>query len=324
MTWCKNCFGSVDMRRDTKCATCNSPLHKECAIKEDGASFCDVCYTVKEETKEKVNFEIPDVIRRTYIETYRTCPHKFFKEVIEGHTTPPTCYTQIGVDLHKLFEKAIHNRNYTRENMEEEYQEIWNAYPDDLFESDKQRETMKARVIESIDNFYYIIKDMPIPIMTEGTIHYSIGEDLPKVEFTMDVVLEVDGELELIDWKTGKVMVGQKLSTDLQAPLYIYGVKKHFNKPVRKFTFYYVNENKERVFERVNEDEYVCRVGKREYKISLTDSIREVKSVFSQIKKGNFNIPSDTRKMHFACKVCHLRQQGLCRGADEEAWYTQH
>ena len=53
MTWCKNCFGSVDMRRDTKCATCNSPLHKECAIKEDGTSYCDVCYTVKEETKEK-------------------------------------------------------------------------------------------------------------------------------------------------------------------------------------------------------------------------------------------------------------------------------
>ena len=325
MTWCKNCFGSIaDLRTETKCTTCDSALHKECAIKDGSTPYCDVCYTVKEETPVKVEFTVPDVIRRTYIETYRSCPHKFFKEVIEGNEQPPTCYTQIGIDLHDLFEKAINDRSYKQSDVERDFKAIWKAYQDDLFEDSTQKEKMALRSITSIENFFHIIKDMPLPFITEQTIHYSIGEDLPNVEFTMDVVLDVDNELELIDWKTGGVMVGQKLSSDLQAPIYIYGVNKHFGRPVRKFTFYYVNENKERVFERTHDDEYVCRVGKREYKICLTDAIREVKSIFSQIKKGNFNIPMDTRKMYFACKMCHIKKINKCRGADEEAWHLQY
>ena len=50
----------------------------------------------------------------------------------------------------------------------------------------------------------------------------------------MDAVIEGENGLELLDWKTGQVMVGKKLSSDLQAPLYIYGVMKHLNRHVEK------------------------------------------------------------------------------------------
>jgi RecB family exonuclease len=138
----------------------------------------------------------------------------------------------------------------------------------------------------------------------------------------MDRIDEVNGELEMHDWKTGRVMVGQKLSSDLQAPLYIYGTKLHFSKPVRSFTFYYLNENKTRTFTRSAEDPnvYICTVNKRQYKINILDGVREIQRVFSQIKKGNFNIPQDTKKMHFTCKMCHLKKQGICEGADLQSW----
>lgn len=319
MAQCKNCFTSTSER--STCSMCNSPLHRECAIKEDSVLFCDLCYTIKAEQPKVIEWELPEHIRRTYIETYRACPYKFLKEVLEDNPQPATCYTQVGIDLHELFEKAIHNRSYSVDEMHNEFRETWLSYPESLFESDNIRESMKTRSIDSIDTFYNILPTLGKIFTTEETIHYSIGDDLPLVQFTMDLVTEnASGNLDMHDWKTGSVMVGQKISSDLQAPLYIYGVQKHFGRQVDTFTFYYLKENKTRVFERVDDDNYICRVGKREYKINLTDAIREVKSLFSRIKKGEFNIPQDTRKMYFTCKMCHIKEQGLCEGADIQAW----
>lgn len=268
---------------------------------------------------------IPDVIRRTYIETFRTCGFKFLKEVIEGNVQPPTSYTQIGIDLHNYFEMACKGgieKALTLKFMGEKFEE----YDDELFSSgfaSDNRTDLWSRTVNSIDTFFdVVLPSLPSqPFTTEETIEYSVGDELPNVQFTMDRIDEVDGELEMHDWKTGRVMVGQKLSSDLQAPLYIYGTQLHYGKPVRSFTFYYLNENKTRVFIRdANDpDRYICTVGKREYYIRLTEGIREIQRVFAQIKKGNFNIPQN-KSMHFACKVCHLKKQGECEGADIQSW----
>ena len=45
---------------------------------------------------------IPDVIRRSHIETYRSCPYKFYMEVIKGMEQGDTIYTKMGTDL-RLF-----------------------------------------------------------------------------------------------------------------------------------------------------------------------------------------------------------------------------
>jgi RecB family exonuclease len=287
-----------------------------------------MCYITKGEGVEKVAITIPDVIRRTYIETYRSCPHKFLKEVIEGHTQPPTSYTQIGIDLHEIFEQTCNdNHSLTKDDALSVMEVHFANYSDDLFSSgfaSDNREDMWNRTTNSIDTFFdVVLPALPTtPFTTEETIEFSVGEDLPNVQFTMDRIDEVDGELEMHDWKTGRVMVGQKLSSDLQAPLYIYGTKLHFKKPVRRFTFYYLNENKTRTFERdINDPNvYTCRVNKREYKINLQDGIREIQRVFAQIKKGNFSIPHNTSKMHFTCKMCHLLKEGKCQGADLQQW----
>lgn len=271
--------------------------------------------------------QIPEVIRRTYIETYRACPHKFLKEVIEGNTQPPTSYTQIGIDLHEIFDQACNDPAYPKEIAVSSMEQSFKEYSDDLFNSgfsSDNRTDMWERTINSINTFFdTVLPALPHrPFTTEETIEFSVGDDLPNVQFTMDRIDEVNGELEMHDWKTGRVMVGQKLSSDLQAPLYIYGTQIHFDKPVRSFTFYYLNENKTRTFTRSTEDPnvYICKVNKREYKINILDGVREIQRVFSQIKKGNFNIPHNTSKMHFTCKMCHLLKEGKCEGADLQQW----
>jgi hypothetical protein len=323
MNTCYSCY--AETTETTACSTCQNVLHADCAIEEGGALYCDMCYTTKDDPS-KTSFEMPEFIRRTYIETYRSCPFKFLKEVIEGCEQPPTCYTQIGIDLHDYFEKGLLDRSYHKQAMLDDFQKVWdNKYPPmDLFESEKQKANMYQRAMNSIETYYTIVPNLPMPFITEETIFYKVGDDLPDVRFTMDAIIENEaGNLELLDWKTGKVMVGVKLSSDLQAPLYIYGVQEKYGRQVDRFTYYYVHEGKERVFERVAHNKYVCTVGKREYHVDLEEMVKEVRRVFSHIKKGKFGIPHDTKKMHFTCKMCHIREQGLCRGADQEAWYQK-
>lgn len=335
MTNCKNCFLPIDdLRKETRCCICDKPLHKDCAIK-DGGTFCDVCYTLKEEgdVMKDNQIIIPDKIRRSYIETYRSCPYAFYLCVIKGMDTMTNSYARIGIDLHELFERACrHELNANQ--LTTEFNKCWETYEDSMFESDLGlykdmtieglRKKLKEQSYDAIDTFFSILNTLPHQAFAlEENIIFNVGEDLPKVSITMDRVDEVDGELEVCDWKTGAVIVGKKLSSDLQAPLYIYAVREHFKKPVRKFTFYYLPENKIRIFERIDNDNYECTVNKRVYKINLTDAIREVQHVFSQIKNNNFNIPKDTKGMYFTCKTCSFKKREQCQGADIESW-KQH
>lgn len=317
MAQCKQCFGPIDGRTtQITCSECNSPMHKDCTINFGGADFCDVCFTIaQEKPKSKFgDFELPEFIRRTHIETYRDCEYKFYQEVIKGHSMPPNIYTQMGSDLHELFELAIKGELQAPESMKLHFKTLyWDKYHDDLFTETGTRERMWVRAMDSIDTFYTVLPNIGNVFVTEETIFTNIGDNIPDVRITMDLITERDGELEMHDWKTGRVMVGQRLSSDLQAPLYIYSVINKYNKPVRSFTFYYLQENKTRVFIRSekNPEEYICTVGKREYKVNLTDAIREVKSIFSRIKKGDFQ-PRHNKNKYFVQRMCHLKELGLC------------
>lgn len=336
MSSCKNCFLTIDDgRKETHCIMCNAPLHKECAIVSGGNSYCDVCFTIKTEDDiiSTPSFIVPETVRRSHIELYRSCPYAFYLEVIKGLQITPSSYAQLGIDLHELFEKASKGELNVNQ-LTEEFNKRWETYDDKMFQPDlalykdmdipRLRIKLKEQMYDAIDTFFNILPTLPQNAYAlEENIIFNIGEDLPNVSITMDRVDEVDGELEVCDWKTGAVIVGQKLSSDLQAPLYIYAVREHFKKPVRKFTFYYLPENKIRIFERIDADNYECTVNKRKYKINITDSIREVQHVFSQIKNGNFNIPRDTRGMYFKCKTCSFKKNEQCQGADVESW-KQH
>ena len=249
-----------------------------------------MCYTVKSEDNSNLFDEsiiIPEVIRRSYIETYKSCPYKFYMEVIKGIEAPINPYAQVGIDMHKLFDKACNDKNFKYKQMLDEFSKVWYNYNPTMFSDEQQKLMLYNRSLNCIKNFYEVLPTLPPqPHSTEETIEFSIGDDLPKIQTTSDRIDLIDGELELIDWKTGKVMVGQRLSSDLQVPLYIYGVRDKYKMPVRKFTLYYLEDNKTRVFERVTNEDYVCKVKKREYFINITDAIRgSTKIILTNQKK---------------------------------------
>lgn len=320
---CKNCHQNLKYaNRETVCSSCNAPMHKDCAINDEG-HYCDMCYSTGV-NKPKTEFVMPKTIRRSYIELYRKCPFAFYNEVLKGFAAPPTIYTQVGIDLHDLFDRASHGEINTAGDMAKIFQAMYKSYPDTLFKNDELKASMWLRSLTCIRQFYELLPSFPDkPFATEQTIPFSIGESLPEVQITMDRIDLIDGMLEISDYKTGMVMTGKKISTDLQAPLYIYAVREHFKLPVRKFTFLYLNEGKTRTFERIDDENYQCTVIKRTYPINLTDAIRDVKKIFQQIKGQQFNVPNDYKSMYWQCNHCHHKDEGRCRGAEQEVWYQK-
>ena len=325
MNVCKNCQMEIeDMRKAVRCSECGAHMHKDCIINSEG-TYCDICFTIKEQegTSEENgngNIVIPDVIRRSYIETYKSCPFKFYMEVIKEIEPPNNIYVQLGRDIHKIVENLCNNPSYRKEDMLYDFHNMWYNYNSELFESEEQKEKMYNRALSSIDNVHKIVSEMPEPLCTEKNIQFGIGEGLPEISATMDRIDSSGNELEIHDWKTGAVLVGKSLSSDLQAPLYIYGTQQAYDMPVKRFTFHYLEDNKQRVFEKQQDNLYICQVKKREYHVDLIEKIKEVQGIFSQIKRNNFNVPRETKSMYFTCKMCHLRQKGMCQGAEMESW----
>ena len=330
---CKNCSLTI-VGMWVNCSICQSRMHKKCAIKENDKYYCDLCYiNKKDDNKTHIEQSIKDltVIRRSHIETYKACPYQFYLEVIAEVDSITSSHAQIGIDLHELFYKASKNLIKTPEEMIEIYTTIWDKNEDKMFNNDiglykkMTLEKLKNRLwnqsIHVINSFYNILNKLPNkPFALEETITFDVGDKLPKVQITMDRIDEINNKLYITDWKTGNIITGMRLSNDLQAPLYILAIQKEFNKTVEQFVFEYLKENKQRVFERIDDENYACTVGKRIYKINLTDAIRDVQHIFSQIQNKQFNIPRDAKSMYFTCKTCPYKKQNICQGALLESW----
>lgn len=318
---CKSCRLPITDENYVMCSVCNKAIHNECKVATSDIPICDICH-INAKRKKRREIEIPDIIRRSYIETYRTCPYKFFKEVMEGHAQPPNIYTQSGIDIHDLFDQHAKSLR-TIDEIKKDWSDLWHNTELYRESPDELRQKIKKRCDDSIVNFERYTMDMGKPFATEVQLITEIDKHLPKISTTVDRVDNHHGVLAITDWKTGKVAAGQKLSTDLQVPLYIYAVKTHYNLPVESFTLYYTAEDKERKYISVDDDTYVCTVKSREYFVKISDAIREVKTIFSRIKNGKFSIPSDSRSMWYQCKMCHIQESGLCQGCVEQKWQSK-
>lgn len=316
---CGSCFAPV-RKNDTKvnCKSCNTLIHLGCS----NNNYCDAC-VILGHNKGITSYDMPDTIRRSHIEMYRTCPYQFYLEVIQGNVSPHTIYTLLGVDVHDIIDDSQMEEKELS-YMQDRFKEKFKTYADELFE-EVSREKMYERGLNSLKNYANYRDKLPHrAFRIEEKYEFTIEENLPKVNITLDRLDLIDEKLHLTDWKTGKVLVGKKIPSDLQAPLYIKAVQTAFPQyPVESFTFVYLDEDKTRVFQRVTDDVYECKVKNNVYQISITEKLREVNTLFSHMKSGNFNVPSDVKGMYFACKMCYQQKSGKCRGASEESWYSK-
>lgn len=331
---CKNCQRLIIAEAHTTCKKCGKPLHKDCAIKTKQGEYCDVCFETKNDISSQ--HKLPEVIRRSNLDEYEDCPYSAYLNIIKNVETPGNSFAEIGIAIHSCFERyfvELHKPN--RLDLIRWFDELYSQIKDESFEAgvqlykektvEQHKEEMYNVGLACIDNFLKLEDEQSMQanrriISLERTIQFSVGDNYPLIQTTIDRIEEIDGEIEIIDYKSGSVMVGKDLQDNLQVPLYIIAVEKELNRKVKRFTLLYLRDGSTRVYERVDENTFRCTVKNQWYNVNLPRTIERVKMSLDKMQKGEWDVPTEFKKMYFKCKTCNKKRYGYCDGAESQVW----
>lgn len=325
--YCANCLQEITDDGYVRCSNTKHTMHGDCSnpCVECGEPLTDAESIANNFKCNKCNdknaVEI-DFVRRSYIEDYKTCPYKFKLQAVDGKRGPNNPYAMNGIILHDLFEKGAREKDYTIDLMKEEYTKLYegvDGFKDYMIKRNVPKNLFKNGMV-CIDNFYIYHEEVGEPFAIEETIQYEIAKGMPKIQITFDrIQKDEDGKLHLIDYKTGKVTVGKELASNLQVPTYIKAVEAEYGVLPETFKLLFLGEDKERVYYKRNKHEYVCTVGKREYVQNLPDKISEIKSVFSKVRRGLFQIPFGELSPWYCENRCGMYET-YCQGVNNQSW----
>lgn len=321
---CLNCFAQMK-KEEVKCTNCEGHIHKECAVAcvECGNILCDNCSLIGKfkckTCEEKGHISLP-FITRSMIELYKTCPYQFYLRYIKELPEEEGIYALLGTILHNLFDLYSRREIESEEKLYEMFREQYNAIEDKKFETPAQREKLYTKGKTAIKNYLNEEAMMPYPLATESEIFATIDESVPQVKVLIDRINGSEtspDQLEIVDYKTGKIHVGQKLHNDLQPPMYAWALREKYGFLPKRFKLLFLSEEKVRIYELIDDDTYVCTVRKKEYRVSITDTIREIKTIWARIKRGEFGIPDKINS--YTCeKMCYYGKTGICQGLEEK------
>ena len=322
--YCNSCQGIIGKDDLTYCEQCHAPLHKSCAnhCLECGKTLCDTCFAENNFKCEECNApdEMFKVIRRSHIEQYVGCPYSIYLQLVLGIEPPMGRHAQLGVIVHEIIDKMSEHDISLEEAKNEMYEKVleWNINNDGEY-SLIDNELIQTGEI-CLENFFLIKDEFPKEFLSEYNIRYSIDNNLPTISCTLDRITNINGRLDIHDWKTGKPMAGKKLVTDLQPPLYIYGVYKEFGKWVDSFTLHYLKTNKHITYKHTGNGQYIVQTKKNTYTLNVEEKVEEVKKILEDIKHKKFNMPNENTSSWRCKNMCWFGTSGKCQGVQAEQW----
>ena len=168
-------------------------------------------------------------LSHTKSSVYKECGLKFLLKYFERLDEEESNQSALtfGSYIHKIFERGVNAKTY-RELEQIAEEEKKNYKFDDSY---------LPKVGTCIKNFLNFNSSLKLTIGTELNIKIKIMEDC-ELEGVIDrVVSSNQGELLIIDYKTGaKEKTKTELYVDEQLMSYVYSCSKHFNIPVNKIT----------------------------------------------------------------------------------------
>lgn len=216
-------------------------------------------------------------LRQTILNDYLTCPYKCYKawgEVgVAGkydlEESPGNIYAKIGVVFHKVMEEAGNTiingkRNeVTYDSLIKQMRFFFENYiPKEMFEDETAKDEWWESLSEQVYYAYNTTLQSKNILMCEYNFMIEdMFEGLPPVTGTID---RVDGNLEnkdinLIDYKTGKVYTKKQLQNNIQACLYSLAFYRNFGVMPKTFTFIFTKHKKVKTIQ-ITKD-FIERVG---------------------------------------------------------------
>ena len=323
--YCNACLKQIPVDEITYCKECGVPLHKSCAnhCLECGADMCDDCYKENRFRCSDCITEDKTIrsIRRSYIKQYEDCPYSLYLQMMEGITPPMSSHAQLGIIAHELIEKLQHNEidAYSAKVELLNRVEEWNVSTEDEY-SVISIDLMNVGE-KCINTFSTMIQPMlNDDFKTEYKIEYSLDDNLPLVNCTLDRISFVGNDIHIHDWKTGKPMAGKQLVNDLQPPVYIYGVYKEFGTLPKTFTLHYLNTGKNITYRHTEGMRYEVATSRKKYILDVSAALDRVKSILENIKKNKFEIIEDKEHLWRCSKMCWYYSSGVCANHMTAEW----
>ena len=179
------------------------------------------------------------------INTFNTCPLQYRYRYIQRIPAPPSAAQSFGISVHnalnKFYQQICKGEKPSKEDLLKTLKSVWIPLG---YSSKAHEKKMKKEAKRMLENFYKQIDWKIIPKSLEQLFAIKIIPQL-KVGGRIDRVDEIDGKLEVIDYKTGKVMEQKDVDKSLQMTVYalaavdqgIYGRKPED----LLLTFYFLN-----------------------------------------------------------------------------------
>lgn len=215
------------------------------------------------------HIKIPSAFSFTQLAAFTTCPLQYkFAHILHvpvfGRQTLSFGKTMHGT-LQKFFERWMERMGERQGNLFGEiegnferetgglplalpellkiYDEAW---IDEWYENDVQRENYRAKGRQGLIDYYRQIEEQPPrPLHLEKGFTVKFGDVV--VRGRIDRVDEVDGGVEIIDYKTGRPKTEESISAEDKRQLMIYQIAaaQCFNPPLKvaRLTYHYLEDN---------------------------------------------------------------------------------
>lgn len=213
------------------------------------------------------------------IDTYKTCPLRYKYQYVLKVPTPPSAVLSFGETIHNALQefyqlfKLGENPNF--ETLLQIYQRSWNPIGYSTKSYEKSMKEEGERILKDFFDKYHT-KDLQI-IDLEKWFKIKIEDDI-FIRGKIDRVDKKNGQIEIIDYKTGKKPTDKRLKESLQLSLYALAATDPgwYNKEIDHvtLTFYFLQEGE--------------KVSSRRKREDLAEVKKEVKQVAEKIRQGKF------------------------------------
>lgn len=248
-------------------------------------------------------------IRQSCLNSYEVCPYLCFKEWgmwgvysprENNEETSTNKYALTGIAFHKVMEiwgtSAIENNEKSLEELHQFLDNEISLIDPSYFEDEEDIENFRQSLHEQLDWVHenWLLRK---PLMVEYTFDLEeVFDGLPAFTGTID---RIDGclethDVEMFDYKTGKVATRKDLANNIQAGLYARAFEKEFGFLPKSFTFIYTKHK--RVKEIMITKDF------------LEASEQRIRGIIENIQANRFNPPKKANKF-FCNNFCSYKKE---------------
>lgn len=235
-------------------------------------------------------FTLPRPLSHSSISMFQECPQKYKFKYVDKLPEKPRHFFSFGQSVHLALEYFYGVQALPAPSLEqvlEFYEKNWVPLG---YKDPGQEAQYKEDGRQILTAFYHKhIRDYALPFFVEYGFNLEV-EGVPVTGKVDRIDKRADGTLEILDYKTGKALAGERVKTDAQLTMYQLACETLLGMKVAKLTFYHLPSLKEQVVER--------------HPAELIDGLkRRIVSTAERISAGSF----EPKPAESVCRWCDYK-----------------